>query len=62
LSKEAAMRQVKCRDAGEDCDAVLTGRDDEEVIAKAKEHVKQHGMKEWNADLEQKVRGIIKNA
>jgi predicted small metal-binding protein len=56
------MRQVKCRDAGEDCDAVLTGRDDEEVIAKAKEHVKQHGMKEWNADLEQKVRGIIKNA
>ena len=39
------MRKLKCRDAGFDCEAVVTGENDDEVLAQAEPHVKQvHGV------------------
>lgn len=39
------MNQLKCRDAGFDCDAVFEGESVEEVIAQAGPHAKEaHGV------------------
>lgn len=39
------MKQLKCRDAGFDCDAVVEGASVEEVLAQAGPHAKEaHGV------------------
>jgi predicted small metal-binding protein len=55
------MKTLRCRDAGMECDAVMSGQTEEEVMKKAKEHVRSHGMAQWNDALEKKVRGLIRN-
>jgi predicted small metal-binding protein len=42
---EIAMKQLRCRDAGFDCDAVVEGATTEEVLAQAGPHAKEaHGV------------------
>jgi predicted small metal-binding protein len=41
------MKTLACRDAGFDCDHVIEGQTDDEVVNRGVEHlVKDHGMKE----------------
>lgn len=55
------MKTIRCRDAGIDCDAVIRGNTDEEVLRKATEHSQRaHGMKQMSPELERRVRSLIK--
>jgi predicted small metal-binding protein len=43
------MKTVTCREAGFDCDYVVEGETEDEVMKRGVEHlVKDHGMKEEN--------------
>jgi predicted small metal-binding protein len=56
------MKTVTCREAGFDCDYVVEGESEDEVMKRAVEHlVKDHGMKEENITpgMKEKVRKLI---
>jgi predicted small metal-binding protein len=56
------MKSLSCKDVGvKDCDYTMTGRTDEEILQKAKEHgEKDHGMKEFPQELIDKVKSQIR--
>ena len=57
------MKELRCRDAGFDCDAVIHGEDDQDVLAKAGEHARQvHGMDEIDEETGAQLRGLIHDA
>jgi predicted small metal-binding protein len=57
------MMKLSCRDAGFNCDFVMQGASEDEVIQKAREHgAKQHGIQQLSPDMERKLRGRIRNA
>ena len=58
------MREFRCKDVGmPDCNFVARGKDDDEVMRKAKEHAKRdHNMQTVPADLERKARGAIRES
>ncbi len=57
------MRELHCRDAGFDCEHVMQGSNDEEVLAQAREHARdEHGIEQMDSDTEQKVRSLIHDA
>ncbi len=51
---------ISCREAGQDCDEVIRGQTEEEVLQKAAEHAKQHGLVEATPALAAQLRGLIK--
>lgn len=56
------MKTINCREAGFDCDQVIRGETEEEVMQKGAEHaMKDHGMKEEEItpEMKQKIRGVI---
>ncbi len=55
------MKQFACRDVGyKDCDYKVTGADDQEVLTNLKGHAfEKHGIKEFSADLINKVKSKI---
>lgn len=56
------MKELKCRDAGLDCDEVLQGDSVDEVLAKAAPHAEQvHGL-EVTPELSDQLRGLVKDA
>jgi predicted small metal-binding protein len=56
------MKTLSFREAGIDCDYVMEGKTDDEVIQKAKEHgAKSHGISEISGDMERQLRGRIKS-
>jgi len=57
------MKQLRCADAGFECDAVIEGEDDQEVMAKAAEHARQvHGMDEIDEKTGEQLRALIHEA
>ncbi len=52
---------IYCKDAGYDCTEVVRGQTEEEVLQKAAEHAKQHGMAEVTPELAQQMRALIKS-
>jgi predicted small metal-binding protein len=59
------MKTITCREAGFDCDHVVKGETEEEVIANGAEHVKkEHGMKaeDTTPEFKEKVRALIRNS
>jgi predicted small metal-binding protein len=51
-----------CRDVGVDCDWTARGRDEAEVMGKIREHAREvHNLDPIPAELEQKVRGAIRD-
>ncbi len=48
------------KDAGNDCTEVIRGQTEEEVLQKAAEHAKQHGLVEVTPALATQLRGLIK--
>lgn len=57
------MKRLACSDAGyPDCQHMMEGENDEEVMRKAREHGQSaHGMKELAPDMERNLRAHIKN-
>jgi predicted small metal-binding protein len=57
------VKRLRCADAGFDCQAVLEGEDDQEVMAKVAEHAREvHGMTEIDEETGQKIRSLIHDA
>lgn len=54
------MKAVACRDMGADCDFVVRGETEEEILRKATEHGrKEHGMTELTPEMKNKLRKAI---
>jgi predicted small metal-binding protein len=54
------MKTLKCRDAGFDCDGIIRGNSEEEVLKQAAQHALEvHGVT-VTADLAAQLRTIIK--
>ena len=54
-------KMMKCGDLMPGCNAVIEGKDDTEVMAKASEHARQkHGVKTVSPDMAAKVKAAIK--
>ncbi len=59
------MKTVSCREAGFDCDQVVKGETEEEVMKNGAEHaMKVHAMKEedMTPEVQQKIRGLIRSS
>jgi predicted small metal-binding protein len=59
------MKTINCREAGFDCDYVVRGQTEEEVMKNGVEHaMKDHGMKEEDItpEMKQKIRGVIRSS
>jgi predicted small metal-binding protein len=49
-------------DPSSGCKYVIRGKDEEEVLRKAAEHAKEHGIQEVTPELMQKARSAIRDA
>ena len=59
------MKRLTCRDAGLDCDFVMNGSTEEEVLNKANDHAwKVHAIKpeEMTSEMKVKIKENIKDA
>ncbi len=57
------MKELRCRDAGFECDEVIRGEDEQEVMSKAVEHARDvHGIDEIDEDTGQQIRRLIRDA
>jgi predicted small metal-binding protein len=57
------MKELKCSDAGFDCDAVVRADSEEEVMAQAAVHVRDvHGMAEIDDTTANHIRSQIQDA
>ena len=58
------MKTLACRDAGFDCDHVIKGETEEEVMRNAKEHgMREHGETEEHiTQMKEKLRGLIRSS
>lgn len=56
-------RELRCADAGFECDTVIVGEDDDEVMAKAADHAREaHGMDEMDEATGQQIQTLIHDA
>jgi predicted small metal-binding protein len=63
--KYVIMKTLSCREAGFDCDHVVKGETEEEVMKNGGEHaMKVHGMKqeEITPEMKQKLKGLIRSS
>ena len=58
------MREFHCKDVGmPDCDFVVKGKDDDEVMRKAAAHARRdHHMQTVPPDLERRARSVIRES
>lgn len=55
-------KKLVCKDVGMDCDAVIQGATEDEVMQKAAEHAaKDHGMADVPTEVQQKIRSVIQD-
>ena len=57
------MKTLACREAGFDCNCIVTGETEEEIFQKGGEHaVRDHGMNENDItpEFKEKLRGLIR--
>ncbi|MFW9855157.1 MAG: DUF1059 domain-containing protein [Candidatus Thorarchaeota archaeon] len=53
-------KKVQCRDLGFDCDGVVEGNTEEEVLMKVAAHAKEaHGMNEVSEEVRNKVLSVM---
>jgi len=55
------MKELKCRDAGFDCEAVVTGESVDEVMAQVGPHVQQVHQTEVTPEMAEAVTGKIRD-
>lgn len=54
------MKMLACRDIGVECDVVIHGKNELEVLRKATKHAKEaHGMTEISRELKREIREAI---
>jgi predicted small metal-binding protein len=57
------VRELKCRDAGNDCDQVIRAHSDEEVMEMAAVHASvAHPNLDLTPEVQEKMRGLIHEA
>lgn len=57
------MKELVCAEAGFDCDEVIEGEDEQEVMSKAAVHAREvHGMDEIDEEAGAKIRELIHDA
>ena len=57
------MKELRCRDMGNECDEVISGADDDEVILNALRHIAEtHPETELSAAAQVEVRLLISDA
>ena len=57
------MKELKCRDAGFDCEAVVRADSEDEIMAQAAEHVRDvHGVTEIDDTTANQIRSQIRDA
>jgi predicted small metal-binding protein len=59
------MKSLSCSDVGFNCPTVIKGDTEEEIMQKAGEHAsKEHNIKpeDMTSEMQQKIRGQIKNS
>lgn len=59
------MKTINCREAGFECDHVVKGETEEEVLKNGMEHAKKdHNMKEEDItpEMKEKIKSIIRNS
>jgi predicted small metal-binding protein len=57
------MLNVNCREVGFDCDYVVKGETEEELMKNARQHARDHGYKEEDVltpELQEKIRAHIR--
>ncbi len=60
-SQEATVKELNCRDAGFDCDAVVRGETVDEVMAQAGPHAQQvHGV-DVTPEMAGKIRTLVRD-
>ncbi len=62
FGKKKAQRVLRCRDMGMNCDAVITGATDEEVLKKAAEHAATVHKTQATPEMATKMKGLIRAA
>jgi predicted small metal-binding protein len=65
ITRGSYMKTISCREAGFDCDHVVKGETEEDVMRNGAEHaMKVHGMKEEDItpEMKQKIKGLIRTA
>ncbi|MFQ5819945.1 MAG: DUF1059 domain-containing protein [Candidatus Heimdallarchaeota archaeon] len=54
-------KEVRCRDLGVDCDGVIQGETEGEILNKVAAHAKEvHNMTEISDELAEKVRSVMR--
>src|SRR4051794_24560467 len=62
LARRSIMKSLSCRDVGMDCDHVMTGENEDELMRKAGEHGREkHSLREISAEMKQKIGSMIKS-
>ena len=57
------MKELKCRDAGFDCEAVMRAGSEDEIMAQAAQHVRDvHGLTEIDDTTANQIRAQIRDA
>ena len=57
------MKELRCREIGFDCDAVVRAESEEEVMRQVAEHARKvHGLDNITDDTAEKIRSTIHNA
>jgi predicted small metal-binding protein len=59
------MKTINCREAGFDCDVIVKGESEEEVLQNGMEHAKRdHNMKEEDItpEMKEKIKSIIRSS
>jgi len=60
------MLTIACRDVGQNCDCIIEGESEEDLMKKAAEHaVTDHGYKEedvMTSEMKEKIRSHIKSS
>lgn len=56
------MRELRCKDAGFDCDAVVQGETDDDVFAQVAPHVKDVHAMEATPELREQLSPLVHDA
>jgi len=57
------VKQLRCSDAGFECEHLIQGEDEQDVMSKAADHARDvHGMTEIDEETGQKLRSVIHDA
>lgn len=55
------MRELRCRDVGFDCEAVVRAESEDEVLRQAAEHAsREHGLTQLDAATVQRIRSKVR--